>query len=130
MPDLELIRGAFGPGARAIATVYVENALDQPVAVQILGAISRNPATTVPIGASFTVPANGADAKTLVPEQSGWLPFITVSLSCATAPTSGTVNVYLVRFDGTVSTIASIAIRDTSVHTYRTDPASISLAPW
>jgi hypothetical protein len=113
-----------------IVTVYVENTLDQPVTVQLLGVSSNNPSTTVPIGSSFTVPPNSADAKTLVPESSGWLPYITVSLACTTAPTTGAVNAYLVRLDGTVSTIASIQIRDTSTHTYKTDPASITLAPW
>jgi hypothetical protein len=113
-----------------IVSVYVENTLDQPVTVQILGAISSSPAATVPIGSSFTVPPNSADAKTLVPESSGWLPYITVSLACTTAPTTGVINVYLVRLDGSVSTIASIQIRDTSTHTYQTDPASIFLAPW
>ncbi|MCC6050827.1 MAG: hypothetical protein LM580_08975 [Thermofilum sp.] len=113
-----------------IVTVYVESTLDQPVTVQILGAVSSSPSTTVPIDSSFTVPPNSADAKTLVPESSGWLPYITVSLSCTTAPTTGAVNVYLVRLDGTVSTVARIQIRDTSTHTYKTDPASITLAPW
>jgi hypothetical protein len=113
-----------------IVSVYVENTLDQPVTVQLLGAISNNPSTTVPIGSSFTVSPNSADSKTLVPESSGWLPYITVSLSCTTAPTTGAVNVYLVRLDGSVSTIARIQIRDTSTHTYKTDPASIFLAPW
>jgi hypothetical protein len=113
-----------------IVTVYVENTLDQPVTVQILNAISSSPSMTVPIGPSFTVSPNSADAKTLVPESSGWLPYITVSLSCTTAPTTGAVTVYLVRLDGTVSTIASIRIRDTSTHTYKTDPASIFVVPW
>jgi len=130
MPDLELIRGASGLGARVIATVYVENGLDQPVAVQVLGAISDKPPATVPIGSSFTVSAGATDAKTLVPESSGWLPYITVSLTCFAAPTSGAVRVLLIKPDGTVATVASIAIRDTSTHTYTTDPQYISLAPW
>jgi len=113
-----------------IVTVYVESTLDQPVTVQILGAASGSPAATVPICSSITVPPNSADAKTLAPEQSGWLPYITVSLSCTTAPTTGAVTVLLIRLDGTVSTVARIQIRDTLTHTYKTDPASITLVPW
>ncbi|MCC6049147.1 MAG: hypothetical protein LM580_00470 [Thermofilum sp.] len=114
-----------------IVTVYVENGLDQPVTVQILGAASSSPSVTVPIGSSFTVPAGAADAKTLVPESSGWLPYITVSLSCSTAPSSGAVKVLLVRLDGTTTIVVNnLAIRDTSTHTYATDPSYISVVAW
>ncbi|MCC6050479.1 MAG: hypothetical protein LM580_07215 [Thermofilum sp.] len=114
-----------------IVTVYVENSLNQPVTVQILGAVSSSPSSTVPIGSSFTVSAGAADAKTLVPESSGWLPYITVSLACSTAPTSGAVRVLLIRFDGTTVVIVNnLAIRDTSAHTYATDPSYVSVVPW
>jgi hypothetical protein len=114
-----------------IVTVYVENSLDQPVTVQILGATSNSPSATVPIGSSFTVSAGAADAKTLVPESSGWLPYITVSLACSTAPSSGTVKVLLVRLDGTTTVVVNnLAVRDTATHTYSTDPAYISVVAW
>jgi hypothetical protein len=114
-----------------VVTVYVENGLDQPVTVQILGATSSSPSFTVPIGSGFTVSAGAADAKTLVPESSGWLPYITVSLACSTAPTSGTVNVKLIRLDGTTTVVVNdLVIRDTSTHTYATDPQYISVVAW
>jgi hypothetical protein len=117
--------------SKKIVTVYVENGLDQPVSVQILGAVSSTPTNTVAIGTSFTVPAGGADFRTLVPEQTGWLPFITVSLACSTAPTTGSVKVLLVKMDGTITTIVSdLAIRDTATHNYSTDPSKIFIVAW
>jgi hypothetical protein len=116
----EIVRG------KKIVTVYVENGLDQPVSVQILGAVSSTPANTVAIGTSFTVSAGGADFRTLVPEYAGWIPFITVSLSCPAAPTTGSVRVLLVKMDGTVTTIVrDLGIRDTATHDYSTDPSNI-----
>jgi hypothetical protein len=117
--------------SKKIVTVYVENGLDQPVAVQILGAVSSKPAKAVAIGTSFTVPAGGADFRTLVPEQTGWLPFITVSLACSAAPTTGSVRVLLVKMDGTVTTIVrDLGIRDTTTHDYSTDPSNILVVAW
>jgi hypothetical protein len=121
----EIVRG------KKIVTVYVENGLDQPVSVQILGVASSTPTNTVPIGTSFAVPAGGADFRTLVPEYAGWLPFITVSLACSTAPTTGSVKVLLVKMDGTTTTIVSdLAIRDTAVHSHSTDPSKIFIVAW
>jgi len=112
-------------------TIYVENSLDQPVTVQILGAPSNPPSSTVPIGTSFTVNAGSADFRTLIPEQSGWTPYITVSVSCSTAPASGSVRVILLRIDGTSDVVVNnLAIRDTLAHTYVTDPNHIKIAPW
>jgi len=112
-------------------TVYVENSLDQPVAVQILGAPSNPPTSTAPIGPSFTVNPGSADFRTLVPEQTGWTPHITVSVSCSTAPTSGSVKVMLLRIDGSSDIIVNnLAIRDTLKHDYSTDPAYISVVAW
>jgi len=112
-------------------TIYVENSLDQPVTVQILGAPSNPPSSTVPIGTSFTVNAGSADFRTLIPEQAGWTPYITVSVSCSTAPTSGSVRVILLRIDGTSDVVVNnLAIRDTLAHTYVTDPNHIKIVPW
>jgi hypothetical protein len=112
-------------------TVYVENSLDQAVTVQILGAPSNPPSSTVAIGTSFTVNPGSADFRTLIPEQTGWTPYITVSLSASTAPTQGAVKVTLIRVDGSTQVIVNnLAIRDTSTHSYATDPNYISVVPW
>ena len=112
-------------------TIYVENSLDQPVTVQILGAPSNPPSSTVPIGTSFTVNAGSADFRTLIPEQVGWIPYLTVSLYSSTAPTAGLVRVILIRADNSTDIIVSkLPIRDTAVHTYATDPSYISVVAW
>jgi len=62
---------------KKLITIYVESTLDQPVNIQILGAPSNPPTSTVPIGSSFTVNPGSADFRTLIPEQTGWTPYIT-----------------------------------------------------
>jgi hypothetical protein len=116
---------------RKTVTVYVENSLDQAVTVQILGAASSSPSKTVPISTSFTVSAGSADYRTLMPEQTGWMPYLTVSLSCSAAPTAGSVRVVLIRVDGSSNVVVSdLKIRDTAAHSYSTDPSYISVVPW
>jgi len=116
---------------KKLVTIYVESTLDQPVNVQILGAPSNPPSSTVPIGTSFTVNPGSADFRTLIPEQTGWTPYITVSLSAPTAPTNGYVKVTMFRIDGTsVVIVNNLAITDTLKHDYSTDPAYISVTSW
>jgi hypothetical protein len=112
-------------------TIYVENTLNQPITIQILGAPSNPPSSTVPIGSSFTVNPGSADFRTLIPEQTGWTPYITVSLSASTAPTQGAVKVTLIRIDGSTQVIVNnIPITDTTTHNYSTDPNYITVVPW
>jgi len=116
---------------KKLITIYVESTLDQPVSIQILGAPSNPPSSTVPIGTSFTVNPNSADFRTLIPEQSGWTPFITVSLSASTAPTKGYVKVTMFRIDGTsVVIVNNLAITDVLKHDYSTDPNNIAVVSW
>jgi hypothetical protein len=114
-----------------MVTVYVENGLNQPVSVQVLGSMSNPPVSTIAIGSTFVVNQNSADFRTLIPEQAGWVPYLTVSLYSSVAPTTGSVRVFLVRSDNTIEVIAgNFPIRDTVVHTYLTDPSNISVVPW
>jgi hypothetical protein len=59
------------------------------------------------------------------------LPFITVRVWCATAPTSGVVSVWLVRSAEDQSLLVdSLAIRDTVVHSFTTDPGKVFVREW
>jgi len=112
-------------------TLYINNQLNQPVTVQVKGNITNSASGLVDIGSSFTVSASTADAKTLSPDTCGFLPYITVSLSCSTAPTSGSVSIYRVRSKTDIATIVnSLPIRDTNTHDPTTDPTVITIVEW
>ena len=112
-------------------TIFVENGLDQDVTVQVKGNRVKSTAGAINVGASFTVAANSNDARTLTPDTSGWLPYIYVELQCSTAPSSGSVTVYLVRTrDDQVKLVDALEIRDTNVHNPDTDPNKIFIQEW
>jgi hypothetical protein len=114
-----------------VVTVFISNGLDQPVNVQIVGCRDCSCSDSVDVGSVIVVPAGSKDARTLTPETSGWLPFITVRVWCTTAPTSGALDVWLVRgVEDQVKIVDSLEIRDTAVHTTSTDPAKIFVREW
>jgi hypothetical protein len=114
-----------------VITVFIVNGLDQAVNVQVVGCRDRGCSDSVDVGSVVTVPAGSKDARTLTPETSGWLPFITVRVWCSTAPTSGAVSVWLVRSaEDQVLLVDSLAIRDTATHTFATDPTKIFVREW
>jgi len=74
-------------------TIWISNTCDQPVTVQVKGNRLPSRLGAVNVGASFTVAANGQDVRTLTPNTTGWLPYILVEVSYATAPTKGVLTV-------------------------------------
>jgi hypothetical protein len=114
-----------------VVTVFIVNGLDQPVNVQVVGCRDRSCSDSVDVGSAIVVPTGSKDARTLTPETSGWLPFITVRVWCPTAPTSGALDVWLVRSrEDQVKIVDSLEIRDTAVHTFASDPAKIFVREW
>jgi hypothetical protein len=114
-----------------VVTVFISNGLDRPVNVQIVGCRDRGCSDSVDVGSVIVVPAGSKDARTLTPETSGWLPFITVRVWCSTAPTNGAVSVWLVRSaDDQSPLVDSLAVRDTAVHTVTTDPDRVFVREW
>jgi hypothetical protein len=114
-----------------VVTVFIVNGLNQPVNVRIVGCRDRSCSDSVDVGSVVTVPAGSKDARTLTPETSGWLPFITVRVWCTTAPMSGAVSVWLVRSAEDQSLLVdSLAVRDTAVHTFASDPAKVFVREW
>jgi hypothetical protein len=112
-------------------TVFISNGLDQAVNVQIVGC--RDPACndSVDIGSAITISAGSKDARTLTPETSGWLPYITARIWCTSAPTSGSLDIWLVRSATDQPKIVdSLAIRDTNTHDKSTDPSNITIVSW
>jgi len=128
------LHDAFKKAVRAahgMVTVYVINSLDQDVMVQIKGNRTKSTTNASKVGASFTVPADESDFRTLIVEQSGILPWLYVEVSCSTAPSDGSVTVYLIRGrDEEELLVDALEIRDTDTHTPDTDPDKIFIRRW
>lgn len=126
----EMVRKAIREELKVI-TIYVDNGLDQPVTVQIKANREASLAKSVNVGSAFTVPAGSTDARTLTPDTSGWLPYVTVTLVCSSAPSSGSVTVYRIRSkDDQVKIVDALEIRDTNTHDASTDPDKILVVEW
>ncbi len=114
-----------------IASVFVVNNLNQSVNIQLIGCLDSLCNYSVPIGSVWTVSANSNDARTLAPGTSGWLPYITAQVWCSTAPSSGALNVLLVKDNGLIYPIVSnLAITDTATHSISTNPSNIFIVMW
>ena len=112
-------------------TIFIDNGLDQDVTVQIKANRVKALGKSVNVGSSIVVPAGSSDARTLSPDTSGFLPYITVTLQCSVAPTSGAVSVYRIRYRGDEAVVVdALEIRDTSAHDASTDPTKIFVVEW
>jgi hypothetical protein len=113
------------------ASIVIENDLNQPVVIRVKAGRLQSTTGMVDVGSAITVAGNATDARTLTPDTSGWLPFITVSAQCPTAPTAGTLTVWRVRSkDDQVKLVDALAIRNTLVHDASTDPANVFIVEW
>lgn len=74
-------------------TLLIDNELDQTVTVQLQGARDSAFTNVINIGDSFDVTTSTHDYATI----SDYFPYMRVSVSCSTAPTSGNLNIYLLR---------------------------------
>jgi hypothetical protein len=113
-----------------VATLYIVNGLNQDVTIQVKGNRERTLTNAVNIGSAFTVSKGSSDSRTLTPDTSGWLPYITVSLSCSVAPTSGSVTIYWRRVSDEIIVVDTLAIRDTLTHDNSTNPDKIKIVDW
>jgi hypothetical protein len=114
-----------------VATILIDNGLNQAVNVQVKAGRDTTIAKLVNVGSSFLVSAGGVDARTLTPGTSGWLPYVTVTVWCTTAPTSGSLTIWRVRSkDDQVKIVDALAIRDTNTHDASTDPNNIFIVEW
>ena len=130
-PLVEAIKKALREELKSPVTIFVENGLDQDVTIQVKGNRVKSTSGAINVGSSFTVAKNSNDARTLTPDTSGWLPYIYVELQCSTAPSSGSVTVYLVRTrDDQVKLVDALEIRDTNVHSPDTDPDKVFIQEW
>ena len=115
-PYLELLKQALRVELKPAITIFVENGLDQDVSIQVKGNREKSTAGAINVGSSFTVVKNSNDARTLTPDTSGWLPYITVTAKCSTSPSTGKLTVWLVRAREDQVKLMELEIRDTEEH--------------
>jgi hypothetical protein len=127
------LKAVFGEKLRielkAIA-LFIDNGLNQTVTVQVKANREKALTKSVNVGSSFEVSASSTDARTLSPDTSGFLPYLTVSLSCSIAPTSGSISIYRIRSKGDEEKVVdALEIRDTGTHDNSTD-SKIMVVEW
>lgn len=126
----ETIKKALSVELKAIA-LFFDNDLNQDVTVQVKANREKALGKSVNVGSSFSVTKKSTDARTLSPDTSGFLPYITVSLVCSTAPTSGSITIYRIRSkDDEVKVVDALEIRDTATKDNSTNPAEIKIVEW
>jgi hypothetical protein len=77
-------------------TIIVHNGLNQQVSIQVQGSVDDTFNNPLTVGNSFNVAASTDDYDVLT----DYLPFLRVVASCTTAPTTGTLTVYLAKVGG------------------------------
>lgn len=80
-----------------IITVYVDNDLNQSISIQVKANRANSTTGATNIGTPFSVAAtSGVEARTITPENEGFLPYIFVEATCSVSPASGDLNVYTI----------------------------------
>lgn len=114
-----------------LISIFVDNGLDQAVTIQVKANREKALPKSVNVGSPITVSAGTTDARTLSPDTSGWLPYLTVSLQCAVAPTLGSVTIYRIRSKtDEVKVVDALEIRDTLVKDNHTNPDKVFIVDW
>ena len=110
-------------------TIYIDNGLNQTASVQIKGNRTNSTSKALNIGSAISVAATSQARQTLT--VGDWLPWLYISVSCATGPTSDSLTIYLLK-DVNVEEkmIDDLAIRDTTTHDPDTDPTKIFFRKW
>ena len=80
-----------------VVSVYVNNGLDQPVRLKIFLNKSETTIGGVLLGEEVTIESNSQKAYTITPQTGAWLPFLYVQVKSDIAPTSGALNVKVLK---------------------------------
>lgn len=87
----------FNTSRYKFVTLYIENTHDQALTVQVKANRVNSTTGAVSVGASFTVAATvGTEARTIIINNDGYLPYYFIEVSAAVAPLSGNVNAYAI----------------------------------
>jgi len=100
-----------------LISIFIDNGLNQDVNIQVVANREASHTKRVDVGSAFAVSANSTDSRSLSPETSGWLPYISCVATCSVAPTSGSLTIYRIRSkDDQVKIFDALEIRDTLSH--------------
>jgi hypothetical protein len=78
-------------------TIFVLNTHDEDVTIQVRANMDRGTTNAQDVGGSFVVAAlTGVEARTMVPEACGWLPYLYLEATPAAVPTLGDLNAYMI----------------------------------
>ena len=79
-----------------VKTVIIENGLNQPVSLQCQGSASADFLNFFNLGSSFDADASANSYQTCT----SYIPYFRVVATCAVAPSSGALTVYIFKFGG------------------------------
>jgi len=79
-----------------IITIFVDNGLDTQTSVQIKANRTNSATGSVDVGTAFSIAASDREARTMDPETTGYLPYIWIEVTCAVAPSSGSLNAFII----------------------------------
>ena len=77
--------------------VWIQNELDQDVSVTVKGNYDKTTLGGTTIASAFTVSANSTKTYVVSVIGTNWLPYIWVEYGCSTAPTEGSLSIYLLK---------------------------------
>lgn len=86
----------FNASGYKILSMFVKNNLNQQISVQVKSNRVDSVTGAKTVGAAFNVAASGNEARTVVPENDGWLPYYFVEVTAAVVPTTGSVDAYII----------------------------------
>lgn len=87
----------FNTSRYKFVTLYIENTHNQVLTVQVKANRLNSITGAVNVGTSFTVSATtGIEARTIIIDNDGYLPYYLIEASAAVAPLSGNVNAYAI----------------------------------
>jgi len=87
----------FNASRYKYATLYIANTLNQSISVQVMTNRANSTTGAVTVGAAFTVAATtGIEARTIIIDNDGYLPYYYLIVTASVAPASGSVNAYAI----------------------------------
>lgn len=87
----------FNTSRYKFVTLYITNTHDQALTVQVKANRLNSTTGAVGVGSTFTVAATtGTEARTIIIDNDGYLPYYFIEVSAAVAPLSGNVNAYAI----------------------------------
>ena len=87
----------FNSSRYKFITFYIKNTHNQALTAQVKANRANSAIGAVTVGPTFSIPATiGIEARTLLMENDGYLPYLFVTVTASVSPASGNVNAYAI----------------------------------